>query len=193
MSAAETGQELLNRVCEYLVSFPFDLKILQEVITDSEVEHGVRELCAGMLIHSLGPQEGPIPDRFVDDVVMLRITFDRVRTQGGEGAAGIAARFEETFSRLDDDLRLFEQALGPELWTWLCGRIGGYSRLVFKGRRPLQYVDDEANWDPLYEDGLDFQTNYNVTDSQVRNRLRRPEQIVEILQKRHADDLKKRA
>lgn len=193
MSAAETGQELLNRVCEYLVSFPFDLKILQEVITDSEVDHGVRELCAGTLIHSLGPQEGPIPDRFVDDVVILRITFDRVRTQGGESAAGIVARFEETFSRLDADLRLFEQAVGPELWAWLCARIGGYSRLSFKGKRALQYVDDEANWDPLYEDGLDFQTNYNVTDSQVRNRLRRPEQIVEILQKRHADDLKKRA
>lgn len=192
MPSAETGREALTRICDYLVSFPFDLKILQEAVTDPELEHGVRELCAGVLIQSLAPQEGPPIERYVDDVVLLRLALEHVRAKGGEPAQGFVPRFEEVFVRLDDDLRLFEQLLGPELWAWISGRLTNLSRCLFKGKRPLQYVDDESTWDTLYEDGLEFQTNYNITDAQVQNRLRRPEQIVEILQKRYSDELKKR-
>ena len=41
---------------------------------------------------------------------------------------------------------------------------------------PTQYVDDEDSWDSLYEDGLDFQTHYDVTEERVQNRPQRPEQ-----------------
>lgn len=193
MSSAETGREFLTRVCDYLVSFPFDLKILQEAVTDSELDHGLRELCAGMLILALSPQEGPLPERLIDDVILLRITLDRVRTQGDESAQAFIGRFDDVFARLDDDLRIFEASIGPELWAWLGGRIGGFPRLSYKGKRAALYVDDESTWDALYEDGLDFQTNYNLTEAQVHNRLRRPEQLVESLQKRYSDELKKRA
>ncbi len=193
MQSTEIGREFLTRVSEYLVTFPFDLKILQEAITEPDLERSARELAASVLIGSLSPQEGSGPERFVDDVVLLRIALSRIAKEGGEEAAGFCTRFGEVYSKLDDDLRIFEQSLGPELWSWLSARPGSLSRLPLKGKRASQYVDDPSSWDQLYEDGVDFQTNYDVTESQIQNKLRRPEQLIEILQRRHAEDIKKRS
>ena len=193
MQSTEIGREFLTRVSEYLVTFPFDLKILQEAITEPDLERSARELAASVLIGSLSPQEGSGPERFVDDVVLLRIALSRIAKEGGEEAAGFCTRFGEVYSKLDDDLRIFEQSLGPELWSWLSARPVSFGRLPLKGKRASQYVDDPSSWDQLYEDGVDFQTNYDVTESQIQNKLRRPEQLIEILQRRHAEDIKKRS
>ena len=193
MQSTEIGREFLTRVSEYLVTFPFDLKILQEAITEPDLERSARELAASVLIGALSPQEGSGPERFVDDVVLLRIALARIAKEGGEEAAGFCTRFGEVYSKLDDDLRIFEQSLGPELWSWLSARPGSFCRLPLKGKRASQYVDDPSSWDQLYEDGVDFQTNYDVTESQIQNKLRRPEQLIEILQRRHAEDIKKRS
>lgn len=193
MQSTEIGREFLTRVSEYLVTFPFDLKILQEAITEPDLERSARELAASVLIGSLSPQEGSGPERFVDDVVLLRITLARIAKEGGEEAAGFCTRFGEVYSKLDDDLRIFEQSLGPELWSWLSARPASFCRLPLKGKRASQYVDDPSSWDQLYEDGVDFQTNYDVTEAQIQNKLRRPEQLIEILQRRHAEDIKKRS
>jgi hypothetical protein len=193
MQSTEIGREFLTRVSEYLVTFPFDLKILQEAIAEPELERGAREIAAGVLISSLSPQEGSGPERFVDDVLVLRIALGRIAKEGGEGAESFRTRFVELYSRLDEDLRIFEQSLGPELWAWLCTRPTTCCRIPLKGKRAGQYIDDDTTWDQLYEDGRDFQTIYDVTESQIHNKLRRPEQLVEIIQRRHAEDLKKRA
>ena len=193
MQSTEIGREFLTRVSEYLVTFPFDLKILQEAITEPDLERSARELAASILISSLSPQEGSGPERFVDDVVLLRIALSRIAKEGGDGAEGFCTRFGEVYGKLEDDLRVFEQCLGPELWSWLCGRLGTFCRLPLKGKRANQYVDDQSSWDQLYEDGVDFQTNYDVTEAQIQNKLRRPEQLVEIIQRRHAEDIKKRS
>ena len=192
MQSTEIGREFLARVSEYLVTFPFDLKILQEAITEPDLERSARELAASILISSLSPQEGSGPERFVDDVVLLRIALQRIASEGGDGADGFCARFGEVYGRLADDLRIFEQSLGPELWSWLCARPASFCRLPLKGKRASQYVDDQSSWDQLYEDGVDFQTNYDVTEAQIQNKLRRPEQLIEIIQRRHAEDIKKR-
>ena len=192
MQSTERGREFLTRVSEYLLTFPFDLKILQEAIAETDLERGVREIAAGVLISSLSPQEGSGPERFVDDLLVLRIALKRLATEGGEGAAAFCARFPEVYERLDEDLQLFEQGLGPELWAWLGTRPAASCRIALKGKRASQYIDDDSTWDQLYEDGVDFQTIYDVSESQVQNKLRRPEQLVEIIQRRHSEDLKKR-
>jgi hypothetical protein len=195
MQSTELGRNFLTKVSEYLVSLPFDLKILQEAIAEPDLEHEVRELAAGVLINALNLQEGASPERYVDDILFLRIALGRIlqRAQGNsDGAAAFCARFEEVFHTTDSDLKLLQAYLGPELWSWLCGRLSALARCTLKGKRPTQYLEDEGSWDGLYEDGLDFQTNYDVTEEKVQNRLRRPEQIVEWLQKRRAEDSKKR-
>jgi len=43
----------------------------------------------------------------------------------------------------------------------------------------------------LYDEGLAFLTNYTVSEEQVRNKLRRAEQVRELFKKRYEDDKKK--
>ncbi|HNN97277.1 MAG TPA: hypothetical protein PKI03_33640 [Pseudomonadota bacterium] len=189
----EKGKLFLSKVGEYLVSLPFDLKILQEAVADPELPRDLRELAATVLINALSPQEGPSPERYLDDLIWLRLVLTQIAASHGAAESGFCARFEEVFRVLPSDLALFEQVLGRELWGWLHGKLATLNRIPLKGRRPAQYVDDESSWDSLYEDGLEFQTHYDVTEERVQNRLRNPKQIIEYLQRRFADDSKKRS
>ena len=62
-----------------------------------------------------------------------------------------------------------------------------------KGKTPAQYVDDDEAASFLYEEGLEFQTNYNVNEDKVRNSVRRLDPIVEQLNKRRAEEAKKKS
>lgn len=186
----EADRTFLEKMGEYLLSLPFDLKMLQEAVTDPDLDHGVREIAAGTIIHVIGPQEGDGPLRFADDVMLVRAAFDRVRHDGDAGKE-FAARFEsEIYGKLDEDLALFGAVLG-DLWPWLTGRLESFRKPPYKGKTPTQYVDDEDASAFLYEEGLEFQTNYNVTEDRVRNSVRRVDAILEQLNKRRAEDAKK--
>jgi hypothetical protein len=193
MGAKEAERPFLEKVSEYLLSLPFDLKILQEAVTDPDLDRSAREVAAGAIVHTLLPQEGELgPLRFVDDVLFVRAAFKRVVADGGEGAKAFAERFGEVYDRLEDDCEIFDQGLG-DLWPWLTSKLDGFPKLVYKGKKVGQYVDDDDAASFLYEEGLEFQTNYNVNEEQVRNRLRRADQILEILNKRRAEEAKKKA
>jgi hypothetical protein len=188
----EAERPFLEKVGEYLLSLPFDLKILQEAVTDPDLERGAREIAAGTIIHCIGPQEGDGPMRFVDDVLLVRAALKRVVADGGEHAKDFAARFEsEAYGKLDDDLQMFADVLG-DLWPWLTGKLETFRKPPYKGKTPSQYVDDDEAASFLYEEGLEFQTNYNVTEDKVRNSVRRVDAIVEQLNKRRAEDAKKK-
>jgi hypothetical protein len=192
METKEVLRAFLARFCEHLGSLPFDLKILQEAVADADLERGTRELAAGVVIHALGPHEGSGPERFIEDVLLVRLALEQVRRRGGEEAAAFAGRFPEVYEGLDADLALFARALGPELWGWLEGRVSRCSQVPFKGKRAAGYVADEEALDALYEDGLAFQTNYDVTEAQVQNRLRRPEQLIEHLHRRRSEEQRRK-
>lgn len=192
MDAKEVGRELLNRVCEYLISLPFDAKILQEGVADLDLDRGGREHAAGVLIHVLSHHEGSGPERYLDDVFLVRAALQRLAPLGGDGAEAFHARFPELYESLEGDVALFQQALGEELWQRVLQRTESFSRLSLKGRRAAQFVEDEEGLEMLYDEGLAFQTNYNLSETQVRNRLRRADQIVEHLQRRYAEGAAKR-
>ena len=188
----EAERPFLDKVGEYLLSLPFDLKILQEAVTDPDLERGAREIAAGTIIHTIGPQEGDGPMRFVDDVLLVRAALKRVVADGGEHAKDFVARFDaEVYGKLDDDLHVFEEVLG-DLWPWLTGKLETFRKPPYKGKTPSQYVDDEEAAAFLYDEGLEFQTNYNVTEDKVRNSVRRVDAILESLNKRRAEDAKKK-
>ena len=70
MSEQEAERAFLERVSEYLLSLPFDLKILQEAVTDPDLDKSVRLVAASTIVHTILPQEGePGPLRYVDDVL----------------------------------------------------------------------------------------------------------------------------
>ena len=119
----EAERPFLEKVSEYLLSLPFDLKILQEAVTDPDLERGAREIAAGTIIHTIAPQEGDGPVRYVDDVLLVRAALKRILAEGGEHAADFATRFDgEVYGKLDEDLGTFETVLG-DLWPWLNGKL----------------------------------------------------------------------
>ncbi len=192
MSATEAERLFLERVSEYLLSLPFDLKILQEVVADPDLEMSARLLAASTVVHTLLPQDGePGPLRYVDDVLFVRATLGEVAKGDSEGAVAFRERFDaEVYARLDEDLRVFSTYLGP-LWPWLIGKIPGFAKLTLRGKKSAQAIEDEEIATLLYDEGLAFLTNYPVNEEQVRNKLRRGEQVLELFKKRFEEDKKK--
>lgn len=188
----EAERPFLEKVGEYLLSLPFDLKILQEAVTDPDLDRGAREIAAGAIIHTIGPQEGDGPMRFVDDVLLVRAAFKKIVSDGSDAAKDFVARFEgEIYGKLDEDLKVFDEALG-DLWPWLNGKLEGFRKSPYKGKTPSQYTEDDEAATFLYDEGLEFQTNYNVTEDKVRNSVRRVDAILESLTKRRAEEAKKK-
>jgi hypothetical protein len=188
MVMQETEQRFLSRIGEILLSLPFDLKVLQEAAADLDLERSARELAAGAILHVLSPREseqGPL--RFADGALLVRAALVRVAELGGDGAASFRQRFAEVYDGLDDDIRLFADALG-DLWPWLAAKVDAFPKQVYKGKRAPNYVSDETALSFLYEQGLEFQTNYNVTEEQIRNKLRRVDQVVDLLVRRKIDE-----
>ena len=191
MPGPQSDRLILSVVSDYLVSLPFDLKVLQEAVTDPDLDRPVRDIAAGTIVHTLLPQEGEKPFCYIDDVLLVRATFDLIRARGGaEGFDGYRQRFSEIYDSLDRDLEIFSKGLGDN-WKWLSAKLEGFPKLVLKGRRAAQYVDDDEGQSALYDEGLEFETNYTVTEEQVRNRLRRTEQVAEIIQKKRTEEAKK--
>ena len=190
MSDKEKEQRFLSILGGYLLSLPFDLKILQEAVADPDLDRAAREIAAGAIVHTLLPQEGEGLLRFIDDVLIVRAALKAVATQGGEAFEAFRGRFGEAYQTLDDDIGAFESELGDN-WRWLAAKIEGFPKLMYKGRRAAQYVDDNESQSFLYDEGLEFETNYNVSEEQVRNRLRRVEQVVELLSRRRTDEARK--
>jgi len=192
MGAKEAERPFLDRVSEYLLSLPYDLKVLQEAVTDPDLDRPLREVAVGTIVHTLLPQEGESPGRYVDDVLFVRAAFQHIGKDGSEGAQAFVARFGEVYGRLDEDVKVFEEALG-DLWPWLTSKLPSFPKQVYKGKKSQQFIDDQEQASFLYEEGLEFQTNYPVNEEQVKNRIRRLDQILELLQKRRTEEAKKRS
>src|SRR4029078_9684 len=93
-----------EKASQYLVSLPFDLKILQEAVTDPDLDRNAREVAAGTIVHTLLPQEGESPGRYVDDVLFVRAALKHVCGDNSEGAKAFKDRFADVYGTLDADL-----------------------------------------------------------------------------------------
>jgi hypothetical protein len=174
-----------------LVALPFDLKVLQEAVANEDLERSAREIAAGAIVHALLPQEGEGPLRYADDVLFVRAALRAVVVSGGEAASAYRERFSDIYGALDEQIAVLEAQLGPDAWSWIVSKLTVFPRTQYKGKRAAQYVDDEESHSLLYEEGLEFQTNYNVTEEQIRNRLRRADQVTEYVAKRKSDDARR--
>src|SRR5215471_12940095 len=118
MDVKEAERPFLEKIAEYLLSLPFDLKILQEAVTDPDLDRQAREVAAGTIIHTILPQDGETPGRYVDDVLFVRAALKRVVADGSDGARAFADRFQDVYGKLEDDVKVFQDFLG-DLWPWL--------------------------------------------------------------------------
>jgi uncharacterized membrane protein YkvA (DUF1232 family) len=184
------GERFLQTLGGCLVSLPYDLKVLFEAMSQEDLDRPVRERVTGAIMYMLSPHDAAPQDQphlsFVDDVVLLRLTLRHVLQNGGDAARAFADRFPEQFETLDTDLETFRAYLGPS-YDWLQAKIEALPRMVYKGKRVRDYLDEEEAGAFLYEEGLSFTTDYEV-DEEAVGRLKRPESFRQYLERRMAED-----
>lgn len=167
MSEASVERQFVERVRELLVSLPYDLKVLFEAMSDEDLPREARELAVGAVIYCLSPSD-PIPDTmglvgFVDDVVVSRVAMTKMVEVGGEAMAEYPQRFNDQFEPLSQDVELFRAFLGETI-NWVDWRMNKLAAVKYKGKSVADYLDDEETGQRLYEEGLEFTTDYEIDD-----------------------------
>jgi hypothetical protein len=189
----ELERRFLETISRTLVSLPFDLKILLEAVADSDLEHDARVLAAATVVHVITPKEGNVdpPVRFSEDVVQLRLALVKIAAEGGEGAPAFKERFAEDYGRLDGELELFRQVFGADVVEWLDSRWATFAKGVYAKKRIPVFVDDEEVGTFLYDEGLQFGTNYPITEKSLAGRVKQVQPFIDHLARRRDQDKKK--
>ena len=183
----------LDTIAKALVSLPFDLKILLEAVADSDLEREVRELAAATVVHVITPKDGNVeaPLRFSEDVVQVRLALAKVAADGGEGAPAFRERFAEDYTRFDEELKLFRQALGDDIVDWLDSRWSWMLKAVYSKKKIPMFVDDEEVGTFLYDEGLRFGTLYPITEKSISGRVKQVQPFVDHLARKRDQDKRK--
>jgi hypothetical protein len=185
-------RKFLDTLSRALVSLPFDLKVLLEAVSDSNLEHSVREVAAAAVVHIVTPKDGNAdpPVRHIEDVVLLRLALAKIASEGGEEAPAFRDRFAENYTRLDEELGTFRQALG-DLVDWLDSRWVALGKVVYAKKKISMFVDDEEVGTFLYDEGSKFGTNYPITEKSLAGRVKQAQPFVDHLIRKREQDKKK--
>jgi uncharacterized membrane protein YkvA (DUF1232 family) len=181
-------KQFIDRMRELLVNLPYDMKVLFEAISDEDLPKEAREIATSGVLYCLSPAD-PIPDNtglvgFVDDAIAVRLVLSQLLDLGGEAIAEYPERFPEQFAGLDDDLTLFRGFLGEDM-SWLERRMspGFVKQVKYKGKTIPHYVEDDEASQWLYEEGLEFTTEYEIDDA-AASRLTSARVITDAFRKR---------
>jgi len=188
----EVERRFLETLSRALVSLPFDVKVLLEGVTDSDLEHAVRELAAATVVHIITPKDGNVEaaSRHAEDVILLRLALRKIVAEGGEGAPAFRDRFAENYGRLDEELGTFRAALG-DLVDWLDGRWGALRKVVYARKKISMFVEDEEVGTFLYDEGLKFGTNYPISEKSLVGRVKQAQPFIDHLIRKREQDKKK--
>jgi uncharacterized membrane protein YkvA (DUF1232 family) len=145
-------QELEQVVERWLPSLQQDLKDFLHVVGDDpDLDEPLREMAVSAILYTLAPGD-VIPDTsgavgYLDDALALRVVLDAIRAKS-------EARFESYHDRIPDlaasageDLDVFREALGDELYEAFVARVGS-DKNEFKGKRARELItsDDGPAW-----------------------------------------------
>jgi len=185
---SDAQRRLLQSMSEWLVTLPHDIKLLYEAAANQDLPRATRELAVGAIIfmisadHVPGAQPGDFVN-YCDSTILLRLTAKQIGDTGGEDCEAFRERFADFYESLDDDLAQCQAALG-ELFDWLHSKVAELPKLEHKSKKVPDYVDDEDASAFLYEEGLEFQTEYDVDEDVLSDRLKRWSTIQDALEKR---------
>jgi hypothetical protein len=189
----ELERRFLETISRTLVSLPFDVKILLEAVADSDLEHGAREVAAATVVHVITPKEGNVdpPVRYAEDVLQLRLALAKIAAEGGEGAPAFKERFAEDYAQADEDLKLFREVFGDDVVAWLDSRWATLGKAVYAKKKISMFVDDEEVGTFLYDEGLQFGTNYPITEKSLAGRVKQVQPFIDHLTRKRDQDKKK--
>lgn len=195
MDAKQAEQRFVETMTSWLVSLPFDLKVLYEAADDENLDRSIREVAVGAIIYAISANDF-IADRhdsftsYCDDALMLRMALQHALGRGGEDAKHFKSRFPEFFDNLPDELAICKTVMG-ELYRWLEEKLPGLNRLEYKGKSVATYLDEDEASELLYEDGLVFTTEYPVEEEMLADRLKKASTILEVLRRRKAEEARR--
>jgi hypothetical protein len=189
----EVERTFLETLSRALVSLPFDVKVLLEGVSDSDLEHAVRELAAATVVHIITPKDGNVEAyaRHAEDVILLRLALRKIAAEGGEGAPTFRDRFAENYGRLDEELAVFEKAVGANIIQWLDSKWASLKKAVYAKKKISMFVDDEEVGTFLYDEGLRFGTEYPISEKSLVGRLKQAQPVVDHLHRKWEQDKKK--
>jgi len=83
MTQSSLEKSFLERIRHHIISLPYDMKVLFEVLSDENLTFEARQLAASAVIHCISPSD-PFSDPtgmlgFVDDTILLRLTLNRLQ------------------------------------------------------------------------------------------------------------------
>jgi hypothetical protein len=178
----------MEAISRWLVTLPHDLKILYEAAADPNLDRRARELAVGAIIYTISPNHVPGVPRtdfvnYCDGAILIHLALQRVGTIGGEDVGAFTERFPEFYDGLDDELGLCESTLGDR-FRWIQAKVDHLGAQTYKGKKVSEYLDDEEAGEFLYEEGLEFGTEYDVDEDLLGDRLKKPSTILDALDRR---------
>jgi hypothetical protein len=185
-------RRFLETLSRGLVALPFDLKVLLEAVSDSDLEQGVREVAAASVVHIITPKDGNLdpPLRHAEDVILLRLALAKIAAEGGQDAAVFRDRFSENYANVDGELAVFREVLG-DLVDWLDSRWSILLKAVYAKKKISMFVDDEEVATFLYDEGSKFGTNYPISEKSLAGRLKQAQPFVDHLIRKREQDKRK--
>lgn len=193
MDVREAEQRFVELMNAWLVSLPFDLKVLYDAADDENLDRKVRELAVGAIVYAISPNDA-VADRYdsfasyCDDCILIRMALEVALADGGDEAESFKSRFPEYFGPLADELAVCKAAMGPDLYAWLAAKVETLPKIAYKGKAIAEYVDDSDAAALLYEDGLGFTTEYPVEEETLADRLKKASTVIESLERRRAEE-----
>ena len=184
--------KFVEMVRGWLVSLPHDLKIAFDAMDDENLPRNARELAVGTIIYIVSPNDS-VSDRndtvvsFTDDAVLLRLGLLKVVELGGEDGAAFRDRYSELFDGITEQLEMCGAVMG-DLMTWLAGKVETLHKLDFKSKKIKVYLDDAEAREQLFEDGLEFRTNYPVDEERIGDKLKKASTIIDAMRRRKAEE-----
>jgi uncharacterized membrane protein YkvA (DUF1232 family) len=192
LDAKQAERRFIETMSSWLVSLPFDLKVLYDAADDENLDRSIREMAVGAIIYTISPNDF-IADRYdsfvsyCDDVIMVRIALQQALAGGGDDAARFRSRFPEFFDNLPEDLAVCEAVMG-DLYPWLSSKVAALHKLEYKGKSVASYLDEDEAGELLYEEGLGFSTEYPVEEEMLADRLKKASTILEVIRRRKAEE-----
>lgn len=193
---AELSGRFVETLRSWLVSLPFDLKILYEASTDENLSRESRELILGAIIYTISPSD-LISDRdnfasYADDCLLLRLALRKAVGSDDEDEEFFRSRFPEFFETLDTELGICEQGMG-ELYSWLASKVDSLTKKTHRNKSVKQYFESDDLQEELYEDGLEFRTEYPISEDDIADRFKKPSSVIDLLQRAKVEEDKKSA
>lgn len=188
---AEISGRFVETMRSWLVSLPYDLKILYEASTDENLSRETRELMIGAIIYTISPSD-LISDRdnfasYADDCLLMRVALQKGLSGDDEDKEFFRSRFPEFFGRLDEELEISRAAMG-ELHDWLAEKVSILPSRTHKNKTVQQYFESDELQEELYEDGLEFRTEYPINEDDISDRFKKPSSVIDLLQRAKDDE-----